>query len=253
MRVYLAVTPDHLEEALRCTARVAHVAYRIDETGMLACSDLPVKVRGGIMVLSDGTGCAVQDISALCSAVCRECEVRGFGAVTADFEQPMNEELCVFLRLLSAALRKTGRRLYVPECYGCEVPQAAVLICTAVSGGSLRTRLQEARRTFGERIALDLQRLRMEFPLPCPCGEGRAVPREELEHLLAEETNIFFSEDLCARYFVRFSGCEPSLVLFDDADTLRRKLRIAQELGITAAFVMYPEVEDIRHELWRKN
>lgn len=252
MRVYLAVTPDHLEEALRCTARVAHVAYRIDETGMLACAELPAKIRGGIMVLSDGDGCTLQDISTLCSAVCRECEVRGFGAVTADFEQPKNEERCAFLRALCENLRKMGRVLYVPECYGCDVPGAMVLICTAVSGGSLRVRLQEARRTFGERVALDLQRLRMEFPLPCPCGEGRNLQREELEKFLAEEPKVFFSEELCARYFVRLSDCEPSLVLFDDADTLRRKLRLAQELGITAAFVMFPEVEDIRSELWRK-
>ncbi len=252
MRVYLAVTPDHLEEALRCTARVAHVAYRIDETGMLACAELPAKIRGGIMVLSDGEGCPVQSVSALCGAVCRECEARGFGAVLADFEQPMNEDRCSFLRMLSANLRKTGRLLYVPECYGCEVPQAMVLICTAISGGSLRARLQEARRTFGDRVALDLQRLRMEFPLPCPCGEGRNMQREELEKLLADEPTVFFSDDLCAKYFVRFMDRGASMVLFDDADTLRRKLRLAQEMGISAAFVMYPEVEDIRSELWRK-
>lgn len=252
MQVFLTVTPDHLEDALRCTGHVAHVAYRIDESGILACSGLPPKTRGGIMVLSDGDGCAIRDIPALCGAVWRECAERGFGAIVADFERPVNEERSAFLRALCTQLRKNGRRLYVPECYGCEVPEAVVLICTAVSGGTLRHRLQDAQREFGDRIALDLQRVRMEFPLPCPGGEGKALERAALEQLLEEKPAVFFSEDLCAKYFVRICGCEPRFVLFDDADTLRRKLRLARELGISAAFVMYPEVEDILPELWRK-
>lgn len=253
MRTYLAVTPDNLEAALRCTGRVAHVAYRIDNCGELACCELPPQAKGGLMVLSDGDGCEIRDASALCRAVWRECTERGFGGVVADFEQPVSEDRCAFLNLLCGVLRRNGRRLYVPEVYGCEVRGAMVLICTAVSGGTLRHRLEEARGQFGDRVSLDLQRVRMEFPLPCPGGEGCVMEKDALEKLLREEPAVFFSEDLCAKYFVRVCGCEPRFVLFDDAHTLRRKLQLAQGMGIGAAFVMFPEVEDILEELWRKD
>ena len=253
MQTYLAVTPDNLDAALRCTNRIAHVAYRIDGNGALASCELLPQVRGGFMVLGDGEGCEIRDPSALCRAIRSECEGRGFAGVVADFEQPFSEQLCAFLKQLCVVLRRSGRALYVPEIYGCEVREAMVLICTAVSGGTLRHRLEEARRRFGDRVALDLQRVRMEFPLPCPSGEGSVLSQEALCKLLAEEPAVFFSEDLCAKYFVRVCGCEPRFVLFDDAHSMRRKLRLAQGMGITMAFVMYPEVEDILAELWGQN
>lgn len=202
------------------------------------------------MVLSDGNGCEIRDPSALCRAVWNECEGRGFAGVVADFEQPFSEQFCAFLNQLCGVLWRNGRQLFVPEEYGCEVRGAVVLICTAVSGGTLRHRLEEARKQFGNRVALDLQRVRMEFPLPCPGGEGCAMSQETLCELLDEKPAVFFSEDLCAKYFVRVCGCEPRFVLFDDAQTLRRKLRMAQGMGISTAFVMYPEVQDILDELW---
>ena len=76
-------------------------------------------------------------------------------------------------------LSRNRMRLFVPEAYGQRVSQAAVLTCTAISGGTLRTRLEEAAGTFGiQRLALDLQRLRMSFPLPCPTGEGEPLSGE---------------------------------------------------------------------------
>lgn len=250
MQTYVAVTPENLDTALHYTNRVAHVAYRITEGGTLSSCQLSSQVKGGLMVLSDGDGCSIPDATALCKAVWHECVQRGFGGVVADFEQPFSEERCAFLQLLCGVLRRNGRRLFVPECYGYEVRDAMVLICTAISGGALRQRLEEARKEFGERVALDLQRVRMEFPLPCPNGEGCALSQETLCQLLCEEPSVFFSEDLCAKYFVLVGNCEPRFILFDDAQTLRRKLRLAQGMGIQTAFVMFPEVEDILEELW---
>ena len=253
MQTYLAVTPEHLETALRYTNRVAHVAYRIDNSGALFCCELSPQVKGGVMVLCDEDGCAIEDPAALCKAVWRECAARGFGGVVADFEHPYSEGFCGFLNMLCGVLRRNGRQLFVPESYGCEVKGAIVLICTAISGGTLRERLEEAKGKFGGRVALDLQRVRMEFSLPCPTGEGCAITGETLCEFLREDVKVFFSEDLCAKYFVRICGCEPRFVLFDDAQTLRRKMRLAQGMGISTAFIMYPEVEDIMPELWGQN
>lgn len=245
MQIYLAVTPDKLGDALRCTDRIAHVAYRIGDGGELTRSELPPKVRGGIMVLGDNGCGAISDGAALCESVWRECLQRGFCAVMADFESLPTPDGVDFLRRLSDVLRRNGRGLYVPECYGEEVRQAAVLICTSISGGTLRERLEEARCRFGDRLALDLQRLRMEFPLPCPKGEGCTLDRAALDEFLAGGVQVFCSEDLCAKYFTRSCDCALRLVLFDDAETLTKKVNLARQMGIRTAFVMYPEVEDI--------
>ncbi len=148
MQTYLAVTPDKLSEAMGYTDRIAHVAYRIGDGGELTRSELPPRVRGGIMVLGD-QGCGgIPDCAALCDSVWKECQQRGFCAVLADFDGKSPERV-ELLCMLSDRLRTNGRGLYVPECYGEEVPQANVLICTAISGGTLRGCLEEARCCFG--------------------------------------------------------------------------------------------------------
>ncbi len=250
MQLYLAVTPDKLDAALKCTDRIAHVAYRIGGDGHLERRALPGGVRGGIMVLGDGDCGKITDGDALCREVWRECTNRGFGSVMADFVQPCMQDKADFLRKLCDTLLRGGRELYIPENYGCEVERAAVLICTAISGGMLCQRLEEAKERFGDRIALDLQRLRMDFSLPCPRGEGRPLDCEALQALLSEEPAVFFSEDLCAKYFVHPCGCELRFVLFDDAHTLRKKLQLARHMGIGTAFLMYPEAEDLLPELF---
>ena len=251
MQLYLAVTPDKQREAARYTERLAHVAYRIGRDGRLVRRDLLVRTRGGMMVLGDGDGGSVCDPAALCRDVWRECGNRGYGGVLADFEQRETPEKAAFLSALGRVLTRNGKRLYVPEQYGAQVPQASVLICTALSGGNLYHRLEEAVQRFGRgRAALDLQRLRMRFPIPCPGGEGEPLSGEKLAELLERKRrSVFYSSDLCARYFTDTDSEESHFVLFDDADTLRKKLRLGQELGITVAFLMYPEVEDILPEL----
>lgn len=251
VQLYLAVTPDRLREAARYTDRLAHVAYRVGRDGRLTRRDLLARTRGGLMVLGDRDCGAVRDPAALCRDVWRECGGRGYGGVLADFEGPPSRDRTAFLELLGRTLEHGGRRLFVPEEYGGQVEHAAALVCTALSGGSLRQRLEECVRRFGQgRTALDLQRLRMSFPLPCPTGEGTPLAGEELAGMLEKKGQpVFYSHDLCAKYFT-FTEREGSrFVLFDDAATLRRKVRLGRELGIGAGFLMYPEVEDLLPEL----
>ena len=100
------------------------------------------------------------------------------------------------------------------------------LVNTAVSGGSFAQYLREAARGGGGRLALDVERLRMDFSLPARNGRGRPLTAGELRELLDRESPaVFFSQDLCARYFTYTRDGETHFVLFDDADTLRQKLR----------------------------
>ena len=252
MQLFLAVTPDKLREAARYTERLAHVAYRVGPDGRLARQNLLARTRGGLMVLGDWDCGAIRDAPALCRDIWRECGNRGYGGVVADFEQPPSPDRTAFLEALGNVLGRNNKRLYVPEAYGQRVPQAAVMVCTALSGGSLRQRLEECARMYGrQRLALDLQRLRMSFPLPCPTGEGTPMEAGELSELLERRNpTVFYSGDLCARYFTITENNESRFVLYDDAGTLRRKIQLGQDIGAGAGFLMYPETEDLLPELF---
>ena len=254
MQIYLAVTPDKLREAYGFTDQLAYMAYRIGPEGRLTRQNLPMRTQGGLMMLGDRACGPVRDIPALCRDVWRECGNRNFGGVVADFELEAAPDRTAFLEALSRVLTRNGKQLFVPEEYGSRVPLASVLVCTALSGGVLRQRLEEAGQTFGQRrMALDLQRLRMSFPLPCPSGEGMHLTETQLEELLrSKQPNLFYSGDLCAKYFTANAGGESRFVLFDDADTLRRKIQMGRELGIGTGFLMYPETADLLPELYRK-
>ena len=60
----------------------------------------------------------------------------------------------------------------------------------------------------------------------------------------------FFSIPLCTYYFTYIGDdSKPVFVLFDDAASLQRKLDIGAGLGISEAFFVYAEVEDILPDL----
>ena len=62
--------------------------------------------------------------------------------------------------------------------------------------------------------------------------------------------SVFFSGELCARYFTymnREGGAH--FVLFDDGDTLRRKMEVARRAGIHTFLAAWPEVADCVEQL----
>ena len=104
-----------------------------------------------------------------------------------------------------------------------------------------------------QNIALDLQRLQMSFSLPARNGQGEPLTQEALQVLLRErQPAVFFSRDLCARYFTDSDNGESRFVLYDDAGTLRQKLNLGRQLGVAAAFLQWPEIRDIAAELLRR-
>ena len=252
MRIYLAVTPDNLREAACRSVRLAHAAYRIDPRSHLIRQEPPFRAEGDLMLLSDeGSSCT--DRQNLCREVLRECGSRGFSGVAADFTQPPTPDRRAFLSSLNRALQQNRLTLFLPEEYA--AIGGTALLCTALSGGSFRRRLEETVERYGaNRVALDLQRLCMRFPLPCPEGEGEPLTQEAFSDLFRQLTpSVFYSSDLCARYFTYSQNGKHFFVLFDDADTLLQKVRIGQELGVATGFFMYPEVSDLLTELFPRS
>ncbi len=122
-----------------------------------------------------------------------------------------------------------------PRPTGPAPPTPRVMIPSALSGGSLSLRLEEARERFGrDRVALALEKAAEDFFLPSPTGSGVSLTREQLQERLEQlRPSVFFSNDLCARYFTYMSRENGAhFVLFDDGDTLRRKMDVARQAGV---------------------
>lgn len=252
MQIYLAVTPGEYQSAAKYSRLFAHVAYRIGPESQLLRQSLLLQTRGGLLSLSDRDAPPISAPEALCAGILRECARRSYTGVLLDFEARPSADRQVFAAMLAQHLRKTRRTLYVPE--SCAVPGAVPLICTALSGGSFPQRLQEAARQFGgaEHLGLDVQRLRMDFTLPAKSGEGRPLSAEEFRSLVEKESPaVFFSQELCARYFTYMQDQETHFVLFDDESTIRQKLKTGEAMGFSAAFFMWPEIRDIAPKLGR--
>ena len=250
MQTVLIAAPAEFREASRFGLPLAHAAYRIAEGSALLRQNLPLQARGGLLLVGDREAPAVTEPEAVCAAAIRECSRRDYGGVVLDFEGPPRPDLLALARCLGPRLAARELGLYLPEPYGEASPEARILIGTALSGGNYRERLKEAAQRWGgySRLALDAERLRMDFPLPCPAGIGTPLTAEEFQALAKDRS--FFSPDLCARYFTCQRAGEHHFVLYDDAATLREKLRIAAELGIGTAFFCWPEVADIAEELF---
>ena len=225
------------------------MAYAVGPGGCLTRCDATAFPRGGLMGLSDRCTGAIPRIDTLCRTIVAECVKRGFQGVLADFETNPYSDRLSFLSRLSARLSTRGMALYCPLSLPAE--GAALLVGTGLSGGSLRALLEETACRFGaERLALDLERVMMDFPLPCPSGCGTPLTREELLALQEKHpSSVYFSRELMAKYFTYSAGNGTHFVLFDDAETLRQKVKLAQNLGIQTAFLMFPEVVDLLPEL----
>ena len=96
-----------------------------------------------------------------------------------------------------------------------------------------------------------VERTAMDFFLPSPTGHGMELTRQELqERLDTLSPSVFFSSDLCARYFTYMSHQNGAhFVLFDDAVSIRHKLSVAQQLGLKTALMAFPQVADLLPEI----
>lgn len=251
MQLILAAPPEDVTAAQAHGLTLAHMAYRVGGGPHLFRSNQPIPARGGLMYIDDGGFDGRGTPDAFCQEVVRECAARGFGGVVCAFDRKL-PLLSAVVEQLGPMLVRQGRSFYVSEPYGRCTATGRVLIPTALSGGSLRQRLGEAAERYGAgRVALAVERTAADFFLPSPDGQGRPLTREELKARLEERSpSVFFSDELCARYFTymnRQSGAH--FVLFDDAGSIRKKLHLAEALGIDRALLCWPEVSDLMGDI----
>lgn len=254
MRIYLAVRPEEVRSAQSVSLPLAHAAYRIGTGSSLLSRNLLLQTQGGLLVLSDRDAPPLPDPEALSAALLRECSRRAYSGIVLDLDAPFRADLGQLAAALTRAGAHSRRRIYVPESYAPAAPDAAVILNTAISGGNFEEHLRQCCGQYGgaQNVALDIQCLRMDFTLPAPSGQGIPLTAEALTARLdAYRPAVFFSQDLCARYFTCTQDGIAHFILFDDAGTLRQKLRLGRQLGIPTAFFQWPEIQEIASDLFQ--
>lgn len=253
-RLILTAPPASAQAASSYGLPVGHIAYRIGPGGYLLRANIPINLRGGLMVISAGECNQRADANNICQQIVRECIARSFDGVILDFEGSPTPQLGQIVSKLGILLFRRGWPLYVTEEYGGITDRARVIIPSALSGGSLSKRLTEALERFGPgKVALGIQRTAEDFPLPSPSGSGVPLSREELaKRIQTRGASIFFSDELCAHYFTYMSRQNGAhFVLFDNAASIRKKIQIAQNLNLCACIMAWPEVDDIISSILR--
>jgi hypothetical protein len=232
------------------------MAYRLGAGLHIFRARAPVVCRGGLMVVSGESGGDFQggDAAGLCREILRECQARHFSGVILDLSPPLAEPLPRAVALLAHQLARGGLACYLPEDCAGYADSAHLMVSSALSGGTLETRLGEAVARFGPgRVVLALERGAEDFFLPAPRGAGRPLSRAELRGRMDElAPAVFFSREFCAHYFTYTDGGNGAhFVLFDDLGSLTRKLALAEGLGIRRFFFSYEQVEDLLPALLR--
>ena len=238
--IILAVKPGEVSAGGTWGRTLAHLAYRMGEGPHLFRANSPVAPRGGLMVIEDTGFQGLGEAEPFCNEVLRECAARRFQGVVCRFLGKPRAILNQIVLHLGETCSRRGLSLYVTEsCAG--TGAGRVLISTALSGGTLRGRLEAAAERYGrERVCLWMERTAEDFLLPSPSGAGAPLTVEELNRRREERgASVFFSPELCAHYFTYMAGEKGHFVLFDDAGSMSRKLAQAGQLGISTAFLPY--------------
>ena len=245
--IYLCAAPKELSSARQSFSHIAHAACHIDTNGHLHSTLSAPCNKDDLLLLTAEEQSPFHEPAALCRSIKEILLKSGLKGAAADFPPPVTAEKLRFLSLLSRELTASGISFFAPEEFASNLPAATAVICTAMSGGIFTTRLEEAISRFGNgHIALDIQRLTMLFPIPSPTGVGTHLSHTEFKNLfLSLQPAVFFSRELCAKYFLLRQQGQLHLVLFDDISTLLEKLRIGKRMGISHFFFSYPEISDI--------
>lgn len=245
-RLLLAAPPEQVGEIHIPGAVIAHMAYRVEDGPKLYRCASAQGIQGGILMADDLRLNVWTDNDFFCRQVVRECRARGAQGFLANWCRSPSPEMSALNRSLGEALGKAGLSLWLPERYDGCAPHAHVLISSAISGGTLKVRLQEAMERYGrDRIVLCVEPVAEDFTMPSPAGQGQPLSPEQLARLQQRiHPSVYYSSELCAHYFTYCRDNRVHFVLFDTADSIRRKLSLAGQLGIPWAAAAWADVKD---------
>jgi hypothetical protein len=251
INIILAAPPETIDAAAQTGCAVAYMIYRIGRGYHLYRAQGAEHFKNGLMVVDTDGYTGGGPLSALVSEILGECEKNNYSGIVLDTGGKTPAQVSALTAYLAPAAAEREMTSYVPEALAGASDKAVVLLPTALSGGTLSGHIGDALTKYGPgRVALEVERVRMDFSLPAVTGMGKELSPEELQALIEQHhPQSFLSKDLCAYYFTYRDKKGTRFVLYDNAASIRRKLSVASKLGIASAFMFYPHVADIMDKI----
>ena len=163
---------------------LALMAWQLDGQGRLAQAPLPPQVQGGLMLVGASQPIQGGRPRRAAQEILAQCRSRTCAGVILDLELPPSPFLAQLIRLVEEGLAQRQGTLFLPERYANFSRRASLYLTSAISGGSLRRRLEEVIAQYGaRRLVLCLRRAREDFFLPATKGVGHPISQEELNRL----------------------------------------------------------------------
>lgn len=243
----IVAPPESIDTAARYGYTVAYMIYRIGRGHHLFRAQGISRITGGYMVLDTGSYVGGGPSATLVMEIIGECERNKFSGIVLDTGDKSSARLMLLAGHLASEASKRGMKVFVHDILSEASSHVVVLVPTALSGGTLSGHIGDAVKKFGAgRVALEIERVRMDFSLPATQGTGHDLTASELHSLMEEyHPQSFFSKDLCAYYFTYYDKKGTHFVLYDNDVSIRRKLAVASKSGIEDAFIFYPHIADI--------
>jgi len=229
------------------------MSYRIGHGFRLYRSQRASGIHGGLMVLDTDGFTGGGPLASLIADIISECGRRAFTGIIINAGASSASPTQISL---SAALAKEAAKhdlaYFVPETLSETGDRTIVRISAAISGGTLNRRLADAIEKYGvDRLAIETERVRVDFTLPAMTGVGRELSNAEFRVLIDRyDPKSFFSPELMVNYFTYHNEHGTHFVLHDNAESLRRKLTAVSDAEIEHAFLFYPRVADIFGEIF---
>lgn len=240
---FVAVSPTEVGKGRKLGGKEIQLLYRVGgNLKLLQVTGQHQSQKGQIMGI-DSLGSAPHgDVAEFCRQVMSVLDTCGYGGVCCLFQEKYTPTLGAVVQELERLCAKRGALLLVPELYGATVTKAVVFLSSALSGGTLEGRFARGKEQFG-RVAMDIEPMAEDLLLPSPSGAGVSLTPETLRELIRrEKPSIFFSTELCARYFTyQNMPASVRLVLFDDEGTLHEKTRLAKNWNLCGVIVSYAQ------------
>lgn len=254
IRLFLTVPPHLLSKAGKSPFPLIPLTYHVGQDGQLHRSGPRLILPGGLMGLQSSGSRIHGSPAAFCQELLEELSACRFSGLFCRFFGPSIPFLQSVLEILSYQCPRRQLRLWVTESLAPLAPHGEPVISSALSGGTLTWRLEEAAAQLPHPPPiLFLERTAMDFPLPAPLGRGLPLSPEALEEIRTRHSPaLFFSKALCAQYFLyQTEGGSHRFVLFDNTASFQKKLQIARSLGVTTAVADYPQVGDWLDQILR--
>ncbi len=248
MKIHLTLSPTDKIRNQTLDFNYAHIAYNIRSLHLMR-GRLFTNTKSGMMVITNiDTSPAEGSFNVLATEIYNECLRRNFDGIVLDFNTKPTSSTAPFAANLCEALHNKKLHTYLPYLYSVFCPNSSYIVSSAISGGSLREHLQQLIDIHGRsKLALEIERIAMDFNMPATSSEGKTLTRDELNSIIEHtQAQSFYSPELLSNYFTYTDPLgQTHFVLYDNAQSIIDKLHLAESLGFETAFLLYPDVSDI--------